>query len=719
MKPSRISMALLVMFLLFAPAMFAQSSDSSSQSVALVAAASTAEVPRLIKFSGTLLDEQGHAVLGPVGVTFALYAQQNAGATLWLETQNVKPDANGDYIVLLGANSAKGVPVELFTSGEARWLGVQPEGQIEQPRVLLVSVPYALKAGDAETLGGKPASAFALSGSLAGSAGNTSVSQTIVAPVAAAAAPTPGADSAIASASACAAITADGTALANQVAKFSGPCQIHQSLLSDNGTTVSVAGAFNHPAAAAASATLGQNSFSSNFTASSFSSSTHLPVNQNFRWQAEPTGNNTSSPSGKLNLLFASGTGTPAETGLSVSNKGVITFALGQTFPGTGSGTVTSVGLTAPAADFKVGGSPVTTSGTLNIAWKVPPDSNNTANAIVKRDGTGSFNVTSITASGAITVNNGSSLNPISVQAFAPNAAAISASSRGSGLTDGVLGSIFSSGRASSGVIGLDLNSNGVAGSYTTGVTGVTQNSFGVGVLGYGVLSGNAQNDIGQNRAGVWGDDSTGVGVVATSDTGSAAIAVNTSSTFSTLVVKNASTANAIAAVNTGTASPTVLAQNTTKDTSGSGFMFRAEAPNVIVNGITAACQINTRGDLGCSGDVVQTRSGNGLVKALIYFDPFQPFAQQIVRCYNSQLPEPAAITPPCGFTHAHLGLGDNQIVLGFAITDRFFQVTANNFDGGGDIADADLFNTTSVEVTTVQLKNGSFTDIPFFLTVF
>jgi hypothetical protein len=34
---------------------------------------------------------------------------------------------------------------------------------VEQPRVLLVSVPYAMKAGDAETLGGLPASAFLLS----------------------------------------------------------------------------------------------------------------------------------------------------------------------------------------------------------------------------------------------------------------------------------------------------------------------------------------------------------------------------------------------------------------------------------------------------------------------------------------------------------------------------------------------------------------------------
>src|SRR5262249_35155816 len=49
-------------------------------------------------------------------------------------------------------------------SGEPRWLGVlaQIPGEPEQPRVLLVSVPYALKAADADTIGGKPASAFVL-----------------------------------------------------------------------------------------------------------------------------------------------------------------------------------------------------------------------------------------------------------------------------------------------------------------------------------------------------------------------------------------------------------------------------------------------------------------------------------------------------------------------------------------------------------------------------
>jgi Kelch motif len=116
--------------------------------------------PRLIRFSGNLSTTETKSVSG---MTFALYADETGGSPLWLETQNVTVGANGHYSVLLGASSTDGVPAILFASNEARWLGVKPEGQQEQPRVLLVSVPYALKAGDAETLGGKPASAFVLS----------------------------------------------------------------------------------------------------------------------------------------------------------------------------------------------------------------------------------------------------------------------------------------------------------------------------------------------------------------------------------------------------------------------------------------------------------------------------------------------------------------------------------------------------------------------------
>jgi hypothetical protein len=119
-------------------------------------------LPRLVRFGGTVRDPNGGPLAGVVGVTFALYSEQTGGAPLWLETQNATADSSGHYTALLGATKPEGLPVELFTGEQARWVGVQVEGQAEQPRVLLVSVPYALKADDADTLGGRPASAYLL-----------------------------------------------------------------------------------------------------------------------------------------------------------------------------------------------------------------------------------------------------------------------------------------------------------------------------------------------------------------------------------------------------------------------------------------------------------------------------------------------------------------------------------------------------------------------------
>jgi len=238
MKPSPISLAMFVVSLLLAPTLLAQSPDSANQNAASPApSASAAEVPRLFKFGGTLLDAQDRPMAGPVGVTFALYSQQTGGAALWIETQNVKPDANGVYTVLLGANSTNGVPAELFASGEARWLAVQVERQAEQPRVLLVSVPYALKAKDAETLGGKPASAFVTTEMVAGTAnsGGTSAavstasttlpsSKAQTTPKKVASTPPP--------ASACTSVTSDGTATANSISLFTTACNVESSVIS-------------------------------------------------------------------------------------------------------------------------------------------------------------------------------------------------------------------------------------------------------------------------------------------------------------------------------------------------------------------------------------------------------------------------------------------------------------------------------------------------------
>jgi hypothetical protein len=136
--------------------------------------AANAAVPSLVNFSGTMTDASGRPLTGIVGVTFSLYREQQGGAPLWLETQNVQADRAGRYSVMLGSTRNSGLPADIFVAGEARWLGVQVQGQAEGPRVMLVAVPYALKAADAETIGGLPPSAFLLATSAVGTSNASS-----------------------------------------------------------------------------------------------------------------------------------------------------------------------------------------------------------------------------------------------------------------------------------------------------------------------------------------------------------------------------------------------------------------------------------------------------------------------------------------------------------------------------------------------------------------
>lgn len=148
-------------------------------------------VPRVVRLTGTFVPANGVPPSPVETVTLAVYSDEIGGEPLWQETQYVTVGLGGQYAVLLGSTQPDGLPVDLFASGEARWLGRRFErlGEPEQPRVLLASVPYALKAANADTLGGLPPSAYQLAPTTAGGA---SASPSVGLNVAqAAAAPTP------------------------------------------------------------------------------------------------------------------------------------------------------------------------------------------------------------------------------------------------------------------------------------------------------------------------------------------------------------------------------------------------------------------------------------------------------------------------------------------------------------------------------------------------
>jgi|HubBroStandDraft_1064217.scaffolds.fasta_scaffold00246_4 hypothetical protein len=326
--------------------------------------------PPLIQFSNVATDEGGNPLSGVANITFSLYNSQQGGEALWTETQNnIQLDATGHYSVELGITQPNGVPTSLFTTGEARWLGVQIAGQAQRPRIFLLSVPYALKAGDAATIGGLPPSAFVLAAPLNGA----SSAPVDASAMAQGSAPPPSN-----------AITGTGTV--NYLPLWDTTSDIISSVLfqSGKGSTAKIGintttpastldvkgggtirGTLSLPSAGTATASKGFNSQPQTLAASAFNSSTSTAVNQTFQWQAEPAGNDTSTPSGTLNLLFGEGTAKPSETGLHISNNGQITFATGQTFPGTGTGdgSVTSIGSGAGLT-----GGPITSSGSLSIA---------------------------------------------------------------------------------------------------------------------------------------------------------------------------------------------------------------------------------------------------------------------------------------------------------------------------------------------------------------
>ena len=94
----------------------------------------------------------------------SIYTDSDGGAPLWQETQTIALDDQGRYSLLLGATQADGIPAAVFGSGDAQWLGTVFEraGEVEGPRVRITSVPYALRASDADTLGGRPAADYLL-----------------------------------------------------------------------------------------------------------------------------------------------------------------------------------------------------------------------------------------------------------------------------------------------------------------------------------------------------------------------------------------------------------------------------------------------------------------------------------------------------------------------------------------------------------------------------
>ena len=301
-----------------------------TQTATAIAQSSRQPVPNLAPAQGVVADHAGEKHV----LRFAVYEAEDSRDPLWSEEQPVTLGVRGEYSVLLGAGSGTGLPQGLFATGEPRWLGVQV-GEREEPRTLLASVPYAMKAADAETLAGHAASNFVTQEQLAASFKTTAAAlaaQSIEPLVAG---------------------TVTGSGTTGYVPLWTGASALGTSVLNQVGTGASakVGIKTTNPAtsldvngnqtlrgyltmlpASAATATAGVYSPLLELSASSFLAG-GAAKQKTFAWQAQPTGNNTTTPSADLRLLFGSGGAAFAATGLSIAANGVITFAPAQSFP--------------------------------------------------------------------------------------------------------------------------------------------------------------------------------------------------------------------------------------------------------------------------------------------------------------------------------------------------------------------------------------------------
>ncbi|MGA2131298.1 MAG: hypothetical protein ABSH50_03210 [Bryobacteraceae bacterium] len=594
---------------------------------------------QLVTFRGTATNPDGKPRTGVAGVTFALYQEEQGGAPLWMETQNVTLDATGGYTAQIGATQPEGLPISLFAAGQARWLEVQMDGQPAAQRVLLVSVPYALKAMDSQTLGGLPASAFALAAPAVNAAEGAGIASSRVA--------TP---AGVAKSTATPAASITGTGTAGYIPQWTGSATLGNSAIAqksgdvgigdiesgykftvvgssgsgifaetqtDTGIAVEGAatatsgntfGVFGTSASTSGYGVEGSNSATTGTGIGVFGT-TASTGGLGVQGAAQATSgstfgvdgiNSSTSGIGVQGHANASSGNTVGVNGISDSDSGT---AVGGQATATSGSTFGVYGLNASAQGVGVEGYATATTGSTvgvsgqsdssagyGLSGSATATSGNTIGVVGQTASTSGYGV-----EGFATATSGNTFGVFGTSASPTGYGVEGSNSATTGTAMGVIGSTASTGgtavkgqaQATSGstygVYGTNASSTGIGvqgkvsatSGINYGVAGTSASTQGVGVYGYGPAQSTLGGQLAGNAAGVWGDTHDG----------------------SAGVFATADSAEAIAAYNNASNVATLFVENQ-EDVSDTSIVMATYSD------YGGYCDIFVNGNLSCSGSV-------------------------------------------------------------------------------------------------------------------
>ena len=121
-----------------------------------------AEVPPVMSYEGRLISSSGVPITTATLLQFKIYSQESAGTPVWTSgTYSITPDSSGVFSVTLGSNSDP-ISSAIFST-PVKYLEVIVAGEALTPRLQMITIAYAFKAADADTVGRRAPSSFAAS----------------------------------------------------------------------------------------------------------------------------------------------------------------------------------------------------------------------------------------------------------------------------------------------------------------------------------------------------------------------------------------------------------------------------------------------------------------------------------------------------------------------------------------------------------------------------